>query len=93
MEQLCNFIEKNHGILSIKVIPKSSENKVLFDESSGIVKVKVREVPEDGKANIAVIDVFSKNLKIAKSDIKIISGFTNSHKKICFDMEKFFKNS
>lgn len=93
MEELYNFIGKNHGILSIKVIPKSSENRIIFDEDSGTVKVKIREVPEDGKANTAVIDVFSKNLKIAKSNIKIISGFTNSHKKICFDMEKIFKNS
>ena len=93
MEELYNFIEKNPGILSIKVIPKSSENKIVFDEDSGTVKVKIREVPEDGKANIAVIDVFSRNLKIAKSNIKIISGFTNSHKKVYFNMEKIFKNS
>ena len=92
-EELNNIfnIINTQKVIDIKVITRSSVNKIYFENN--IVKVKIREVPEDGKANIAVIDVLSKNLKIAKSNIKIISGFTNSHKKVCFDMEKIFKNS
>lgn len=86
MEKLLKLISENNGILDIKVIPKSSEDRVIFDDDTKIIKVKIREIPENGKANNAVIDVLSKNLKIAKANIKIISGFTNSHKKILFDL-------
>ena len=85
-DKLFQFIVENKGILGIKVIPKSSENKIIFDEITKNVKVKIREVPEDGKANIAVIAILAKELKIAKSNIKIISGFTNSHKKVAFNI-------
>ena len=85
-EKLLQFIVENKGILGIKVIPKSSENKIIFDEVTKNTKIKIREVPEDGKANSAVISVLSKELKISKSNIKIISGFTNSHKKLVFNI-------
>ena len=85
-EKLLQFIVENKGILGIKVIPTSSENKIIFDEVTKNTKIKIREVPEDGKANSAVISVLSKELKISKSNIKIISGFTNSHKKVAFNI-------
>ena len=67
-------------IFEIKVIAKSGENKIILGEN--IIKVKITEVPENGKANKAIIELFSKKLKIPKRDIEIISGFTNSIKKI-----------
>lgn len=74
-----DFIPFNK-IFEIKVITKASENKILLDGDA--IKVKVTEVPEDGKANKAIIELFSKKLKISKKNIEIISGFTNSRKKI-----------
>ena len=74
-----DFIPINK-IFEIKVIAKAKENKIYLENN--IVKVKVTEVPEDGKANKAIVKLFSEKLKIPKSNIEIISGFTNSIKKI-----------
>lgn len=73
---------KNEGLLEIKVIPKSSMNKVYIENS--LIKVKIREVPEDGKANQAVIDLFSKTFKIPKKSISIEKGERSSTKVIRF---------
>lgn len=74
-----DFIPINK-IFEIKVIAKARENKIYLENN--IIKVKVTEVPEDGKANKAIVKLFSEKLKIPKSNIEIISGFTNSIKKI-----------
>lgn len=76
---IMDFIPINK-IFEIKVIAKAKENKIYLENN--IVKVKVTEVPEDGKANKAIVKLFSEKLKIPKSNIEIISGFTNSIKKI-----------
>jgi uncharacterized protein len=41
-----------------------------------VVALRVRAVPEKGKANKAVIGLLAKNLEIPKSDIRITSGDT-----------------
>ena len=74
-----DFIPINK-IFEIKVITKSKENKIYFEND--LIKVKVTEIPEDGKANKAIIKLFSEKLKIPKSNIEIVSGFTNSIKKL-----------
>ncbi len=64
-----------------KIIPKSSRNEIVREES-GLVKIKVTSPPVDGKANKAVIDLLSKQLKVSKKDIHIISGEKSRNKKI-----------
>lgn len=44
------------------------------------LKISVKTPPEDGKANIAIIKLLSKNWKISRSDFEIIQGTTSSHK-------------
>lgn len=79
-EQIKLIVEK--GIFEIKVIPKSSENKIYLENDK--IKVKIREVPEDGKANKAVIDLFSKTFKIPKKNVEIVSGLKSSKKILIF---------
>lgn len=50
-------------------------------EGQAYLKARVTAVPEDGKANKALIALLSKALKITKSSISFISGET-SRKKI-----------
>lgn len=64
-----------------RIIPKSSRNEIVGMEG-GIVKIKVTAPPVDGLANRAVIELFSKELKIPKKDIAIISGEKSKNKKI-----------
>lgn len=77
------IISKNNGLLNIKVITKSSKNEILFDDA--IIKVKITEIPENGKANKAIVDLFSKTFKIPKNKIAIIKGLKSSNKTIKID--------
>ena len=83
-KELFDYIKLNNGYVEIKVIAKSSENKIFFDNN--ILKVKIREIPEKGKANNAIINIFSKTLDLSKNKIKIVSGFKNSKKVIFCDI-------
>ena len=63
----------------VKVKPKAKEEKVIKVSATNF-KVWVREVPEKGKANRAVIKALADYFKIGQSDIKIISGSTSKLK-------------
>ena len=79
MEEIEKII-KSGKIFEIKVITKSSVNKIYF--KNNIIKVKIREIPENGKANKAIIDLFSKTFKIPKKNINIIKGEKSSVKSL-----------
>ena len=81
MRDLLDYIKFMNGVINIKVITKSSENKIIFEDD--LVKVKITDVPEDGKANKAIIELFHKELSLPKNNIKIIKGFTTSRKILC----------
>ncbi|MEI7986008.1 MAG: DUF167 domain-containing protein, partial [Armatimonadota bacterium] len=51
--------------INIHVQPKSSQAKILLE--SGTIRVWVNAPPVDGEANDAVVKLFSKALKVAKS--------------------------
>ncbi|MDR0423514.1 MAG: DUF167 domain-containing protein [Rickettsiales bacterium] len=67
-------------IIQVKVIANSKENKIYNND--GVIKIKVREVAEDGKANKAVIELLSKEYKVLKRDIIILKGTKSNHKTI-----------
>lgn len=77
----------NEGIeVYIKLTPKAARNAIsgiLTDEAGGsFLKVSVTAVPENNKANQALINLLSKSLRIAKRDIIIRSGMTSARKTI-----------
>lgn len=65
--------------LQVKVIPKSSLNKVLPQED-GTLKVKLSAAPVDGKANEALCEILAKHFKVKKSAVNIKSGFESRTK-------------
>lgn len=65
----------------VKVLPRSSKNEILFDGIDKI-KIKVTEIPENNKANQAIIDILHKDFHIPKNKIIILSGLKSSNKKI-----------
>jgi uncharacterized protein (TIGR00251 family) len=71
-------------IIKVKVTPNAREDKVL-EEVDGILKVKLRAPPEDGKANLALIDLLAKHFKLPKRSIIIQSGHTSRLKHILLD--------
>lgn len=60
--------------IKVKVITKSSENKVEYDKENDLYKVKVTVVPEKGKANEKVIKLLADFFDTNKSNVIIISG-------------------
>ena len=76
------------SVLKVTVIPRSSVTKVVGFEGDTL-KVKVKSAPVDGLANRDLIGLLSKNLKIAKGRIEIVSGHTSRIKTIKFrDLSK-----
>ena len=66
-------------ILNIKVEPRSSRSEIVGPYGDGI-KVKLTSPPVDGRANKELIDLLSKEFKIRKKDIEIISGQNSRYK-------------
>jgi len=66
------------GYLRIKVIPKSAKSEIveIMTDSEGLetIKIRIKAVPEKGKANEELIRFLSKNLDLPKGNISIISG-------------------
>ena len=77
---------KNKNYLRIKVIPNSNTNEIkeIMTDDSGeeTIKIKIKAIPEKGKANAELIKFLSKELEIKKSNISIISGKTDRIKLI-----------
>jgi len=72
-------------ILNIKVIPNFSRNELFSIMDNWVYKIRLKAVPEKWKANIELIKFISKELKINKSQINILSWFTNKNKILKID--------
>lgn len=70
--------------VAVRLTPKASRERIdgLAPEADGgvVLKVSVTVVPEDGKANAALIKLLSKQWKVAKSAIEIVQGATDRRK-------------
>jgi uncharacterized protein YggU (UPF0235/DUF167 family) len=73
----------------VKAKPFSKEERVekipqegfdFLDDKMDMYKVWIKEIPEDGKANEAVIKALAKYFDTAKSNIELIKGATSSEK-------------
>ena len=74
----------NKKLIKIKVIAGAKVEKLgeITKDADGneVQKVYVNAIRENGKANIAVIELLSKTFKIKKSAIKIVKGETSQNK-------------
>lgn len=70
--------------ISVKIIPNARESKVIEDEvdllGARILKIKVNQPPEDGRANKAMIDVLANYFEVKKNTISILAGATSRNK-------------
>jgi uncharacterized protein len=72
---------ESKAVFDIIVSPKSSKSEVHLD-AAGKIKVYLNSPPVDGKANTECINVLSKKLKTAKSNIIIEKGDRGRNKRI-----------
>ena len=94
----------DHMRLAVRLTPNAGRNGVEGIETSAggeaYLKARVTAVPEDGKANKALILLLADTLRLPKSSISIVSGETARKKILRIDgdpedlekrLEKFLK--
>ena len=72
-------------LLFVRVTPKSSKDEIaglITREGRIRLRVKVRAVPEDGKANTAVADLIAKSLQLKGSAVSVAAGHKDRDKTI-----------
>ena len=88
--------------ITVKVTPKASRNRITIDDTKDgtkddigndasharvpHIRVYVTTVPENGKANQAVIKFLAKEVGVARSAVTITHGHKNNIKTIRFDL-------
>ncbi|MDD5198120.1 MAG: DUF167 domain-containing protein [Candidatus Gracilibacteria bacterium] len=75
---LLNSNEKTY--LRIKVTTKQPKTEYLSTLDDGTIKIRIKAVPEKGKANEELIRFLAEVLGIRKSTIEIIAGATDTVK-------------
>jgi uncharacterized protein (TIGR00251 family) len=68
-------------IFDVRVIPRSSRSEIVSDHG-GALKVKLRSPPVEGAANDELLSLLSKELKMPRSFIEIVSGHTSKTKRV-----------
>lgn len=66
--------------IAITVKAGSKKGSLVQVEQTGALTVYIREPAQDGKANIAVIQLLSEHYGVPKSRIAILRGHTSSKK-------------
>lgn len=81
IEELKEIIKKEINYkFKIKVVANSKVNLIDFDYD--FIKIKIQARAIEGKANKAIIEFLSDELKVPKSKIKILNGEKSSIKTI-----------
>lgn len=66
--------------LLVKVIPRSKKTGFAGQMSDGTLKIRLKALPEKGRANEELIKFLAKSLHISKTDVEMISGLTHTKK-------------
>jgi len=74
------------ALLPVRLTPKSSADHIEGVEETAdgktVLKARVRSVPEDGKANTALIKMMAKWLGVPKSQLNLAVGAKSRHKTV-----------
>ncbi|MCO5145156.1 MAG: DUF167 family protein [Aquamicrobium sp.] len=94
MRNALDCFYRPHGAgfdLFVRLTPKSARDGLEGVETAADgrrhVKARVRAVPEDGKANKALIKLLAKELGVPASRIAIVAGETARLKTVCIEGE------
>ena len=72
--------------MSLRVTPNAGRDSLdgaeSRDDGSTVLRIRVKAVPDKGKANAAVIVLLAKNLGIPKSSVTLVSGETARFKTV-----------
>ena len=80
---LFNWREGLGDTLHLRITPKAAKNRIKVEyqeDGSRLIRVYVTAIPENGKANQAVIKILAKELGVSKSSLIITHGHTSRDK-------------
>jgi hypothetical protein len=66
-------------LIKVKVFPESKEEDII-KKSEDSFEVRVKEIPERGLANMAVISLLAYYFEIPREKIRMIKGFRERNK-------------
>lgn len=69
--------------IHVRVTPRAAANRIKIeggDDGQPIIRIYVTTVPEDGKANKAVLKLLAKHLGVSQSSLNIVHGLTGRDK-------------
>ncbi len=72
-----HWSDKLENPFAVRVTPKASSNRItvdLQDDGSTVVRIYVTAVPENGKANRAVIKLLAKEMGVPQSSLSVTKG-------------------
>ncbi len=72
-------IKDNYSLLKVKVTTKASKNSIVGVRNNELL-ICVTAVPENGKANDAIVKLLSKKFRCAKTKINLVSGGKSKNK-------------
>jgi uncharacterized protein (TIGR00251 family) len=76
------FLEKPEGVqISLYVQPGASKSEIVGIHN-GMLKIKIKSPPVDGKANEEVIRFLSEILTVPKKNVELIKGDKSREKKV-----------
>lgn len=68
--------------LNVKVIPRSPRTEFAGEMADGTIKIRVKAVPEDGKANEELCGFLARHYGVARDSVVIVTGATAQRKRI-----------
>ena len=67
-------------LINVRIIPNSRENCIDGVDSEGVVKIRIKSVPIDNRANIELCRFLSKIMGVPRSEVTIVRGLKNKNK-------------
>lgn len=68
-------------VLAVRAQPGAKKNAIT-GQLADAVKISVTAPPEDGRANVAIIDLLRSQLKCKRAEVELLTGQTNRNKSI-----------
>jgi uncharacterized protein YggU (UPF0235/DUF167 family) len=78
IDKIREYISQNNFVVNVKVTPGSRSEEICVE--NGLLRMKVREIPENGKANATVISLLASVLGAPRDKIIIVRGTCSGNK-------------
>jgi uncharacterized protein len=73
-------------LVDLRLQPGASRAKIdglaLLDDGATVLRLRVTEPPEDGKANAALIRLLAKEWRLPKSTLSLVAGHSDRRKTV-----------